>query len=239
MTHVHSHIVIVFPAYNAQHTLQQTIADLPPVWDELVLCDDGSEDETINLSKSLGLTTLMHPVNKGYGGNQKTLYDHVLQGPATHVIMVHPDNQYDTSCLPQMIEKIDAGAALVLGDRMAHAKQDGMPLWRRLGNKLLTMLENRAFGQQLNEYHSGLRAYDASLLRRMPYHEFSDDFVFDSEVIAWTIQQRYTISQVPTRCYYTRDHISSVNFKRSVRYGFATLHTIKKFYAHKDTKKIS
>ena len=219
-------VVIVMPAYNAAKTLEITYKNLPKVYDHVILCDDFSMDETLTASRTLGIETISHDVNKGYGGNQKTLYDAALKRDCDVIVMVHPDNQYETPRLPEMIEMIRSGKAdMVLGSRMTTARKNGMPWWRLLSNRFLTILQNKAFGTHLSEFHSGLRAYRASLLASIDYHSFSDDFVFDSQMIAAIIAHNYKIGEVEVECIY-HDEVSSINFGRSVKYGLETLKTL-------------
>lgn len=225
----HLRVIVVMPAYYAEKTLRATYEGLPKCYDEVILCDDESHDNTYLESKVLGITTIRHPKNRGYGGNQKTLYDAALKRNPDIIVMVHPDNQYETTSLPQMIQKIASREAdLVLGTRMSTALKDKMHVWRYLGNRFLTLLQNTTFHTRLSEFHSGLRAYDARVFERMPYHTFSDNFVFDSEVIAWLAENHYTIGEVPTRCYYTKD-VSSISLKRSIVYGFGTINTLVRY----------
>jgi glycosyltransferase involved in cell wall biosynthesis len=218
-------VIVIMPAYNAEKTLARTCEDMPKVYDEIVVCDDASSDGTHEESLRLGLTTIRHERNKGYGANQKTLYDYAVSRGASIVIMVHPDNQYTTACLPDMISKIEKGASLVIGTRMQTARKNRMPLWKYASNRLLTTLQNITFGTSLSEFHSGLRAYDTKALRMLPYHGFSDDFVFDSEMIASMRAYGFSIQEVPTECFYN-DSVSSINFQRSLSYGMSTLKTL-------------
>lgn len=230
-------VLIILPAYNAAKTLEITIQSIPSVYDSIVLCDDGSNDNTAALSCELGILTLQHTVNKGYGANQKTLLDFTRNGNHRIIVMIHPDNQYDLAAVPEMIKSISENSDdLILGSRMERARENGMPWWKYCGNRLLTFFQNKVYGMSLTEYHSGLRAYSRELVMRMPYHDFSDDFVFDSEVIAWTLAQKYHITEVPTNCYYRADS-SSVNFIRSITYGIQTLIVLFKFIFHAYHKK--
>lgn len=217
------------PAYNAATTLEQTMASLPPIFNEVLLCDDASGDETISVSNRLGLTTLSHATNQGYGGNQKTLYSEALKRNPDIVIMVHPDNQYDTSRLMEMVDRIRIdGLAMILGSRMKNARMNGMPIWKYAGNRFLSFMQNTVFGSHLSEFHSGLRAYDVRALRLVPYERFSNEFGFDSEMIAWLTANHYKIGEIFTDSYYTKKS-SSVNFFDSVRYGLFTLCTLGRF----------
>lgn len=222
-------IIVVMPAYNAELTVENTLRALPRVYDEVLLCDDGSRDDTTKRSAELGITTVGHATNKGYGANQKTLYSLALEKHADIIVMVHPDNQYNTSRISEMIGIVKRGEAdLVLGSRMATARTHGMPWWKYCGNRFLTFFQNRIFKTHFSEFHSGLRVYDAHALARMPWHTFSDNFVFDSETIAWFLANGYGIREVPTECYYN-EKASSLNFCRSVVYGLATLVTLLRF----------
>ena len=217
------------PAYHAQKTLEKTVECLPPIYDEIILCDDGSQDGTYDLSRKLGLTTLRHNNNYGYGKNQKTLYDNALERNPEIIIMVHPDNQYDASCLPEMINLIrNHGADFVIGSRIKSARQNGMPNYKYISNRGLTFLQNLIYSTKLSEFHSGLRAYRVETLRNIPYNNFSDDFVFDSEVIAWIIAHRLAIAETDTICIYHKDS-SSINFRRSFKYGIETLRVLKNY----------
>jgi len=216
-------IIIVMPAYNAAKTLRATVDSLPPIYDRIILCDDASTDETVQVAQELNIQIVVHEHNRGYGGNQKTLYREALKYQPDIIVMVHPDNQYSLEWLAAGIAQVRANQAdYVLGNRMATARQDGMPFWRYSSNRFLTWLQNITFGAHLAEFHSGLRLYRASMIERMPFASFSDDFVFDSQTIAWAFSQGYRFGQMPTRCYYGYKE-SSINFHRSLQYGLATL----------------
>lgn len=221
---MNARLIVVMPAYNAAETLTETIRALPPLYERIILCDDASDDATIRVARKFNnVEVLTHARNRGYGGNQKTLYNRVKKLPCDIVAMVHPDNQYDTTCIQDAIEMIiDNKADMVLGTRMATAKELGMPWWKRGGNRLLSTVQRRVFRTHLSEFHSGLRVFHASLLSEMPYETFSDDFVFDSQVLAWCFGHKKNIREVPTRCFY-RPETSSINLRRSMKYGFATL----------------
>ena len=221
--------IIVMPAYNAARTLRTTLEKLPREYREIILCDDASTDDTVGVSRALGLTTIAHERNCGYGANQKTLYDAALRREPDVIVMVHPDDQYDTAAVPAMVERVAAGASLVLGARMASALKNGMPVWKYTGNRLLTALQNITFRSALSEFHSGLRAYDARLFREMPYASFSDEFVFDSEIIAWCMANGRRVEEVPAECHYTPE-VSSVGFRESVRYGLGTLRVLLRYF---------
>ena len=217
------------PAYNAEKTILSTIKNLPEIYSEIILCDDKSNDNTFEVSKKLGLTSIRHEKNIGYGGNQKTLYNTALERNPKIIAMVHPDNQYDTSSVPKMIHLIENNSAdLILGTRMRSALKNKMPLWKWMSNKLLTALQNKVFNTNLSEFHSGLRVYRASILLKMPYINFSDNFMFDSEVIAWFLANGYKIAEVNSNCYYNNE-ISSISFHQSIIYGLGTIKTLYKY----------
>ncbi|MBA3706514.1 MAG: glycosyltransferase family 2 protein, partial [Bacteroidetes bacterium] len=221
-------VIIVMPAYKAEKTLEDTYKNLPQVYQEVIVCDDAGGDRTFDVSKSLKLTSLRHHKNQGYGGNQKTLYKLALEHGANIIIMVHPDNQYSTDCIPEMIKKINNGSHLVIGSRMKTALKNHMPFWKYVSNRFLTVIQNFVFKTNLSEFHSGLRAYNAHTLKTIPYQMFSNDFVFDSEMIACIQAYGYSITEVDTECFYN-DTVSSINLRRSIRYGLETLKTLLKY----------
>jgi glycosyltransferase involved in cell wall biosynthesis len=231
-------VVVVMPAYNAAKTLEKTHGDLPKdVVDKVILVDDASQDETADIALRLGLDTIVHLQNKGYGGNQKTCYLEALGAGADIVVMVHPDNQYDATSIPRLIKPIIEGKAdLVLGSRLLGGRnetlQGGMPIWKYISNRFLTTVENAALGTHLSEAHTGLRAYSRKLLTTIPFLLNSDDFVFDSEVIAETVAFGFKIAEVPVPTRYFPE-ASSVNFRRSVVYGLSTLNVARKFFLNK------
>ncbi len=230
------HIVVIMPAYNAAQTLERTYRDLPmEVVDRIILVDDVSQDETVEIARQLGLKTIVHIQNRGYGGNQKTCYLEALKDGADIVVMLHPDYQYDSTLVPDMIAPIQRGEAdVMLGSRFlgGQVRTGGMPFYKIVANRFLTTCENLVLGLRLSEAHTGFRAYRREVLETIPFLLNSDDFVFDSEVIAQTVAFGFRISEigVPTRYF---EEASSVNFRRSVVYGFATLWTLVKFIAHK------
>ena len=221
-------ILVVMPAYNAESTLAKTLRALPKVYDKVLICDDASKDKTVKIAQGFGLRTIQNNVNRGYGASQKSLYALAIKNNANIVIMVHPDNQYNTDCMPEMIKHIKNGADLVLGSRMQTARQNGMPWWRFLSNRLLSTIQSWAYSAHMSGYHSGLRAYSTELLQAMPYEKFSNDFVFDSQIIAWAVANGFHIDEVNTECYYTEE-VSSIGFMPSLRYGIATLGVIWQF----------
>ena len=231
-------VTVVMPAYNAARTLAKTHGDLPRhIVDRVILVDDASQDHTPEIARRLGLDVIVHMQNKGYGGNQKTCYMEALRGGADIVVMVHPDNQYDATRIPTMIKPILEGSAdLVLGSRLLEGReatlQGGMPMWKYVSNRFLTSVENLVLGTRLSEAHTGFRAYSRRLLSTIPFLLNSDDFVFDSEVIAQAVAFGFKIVEVPVPTRYFPE-ASSVNFKRSVIYGLGTLNVSRKFLLHR------
>ncbi len=220
-------IAVVMPAYNAERTLEKTYNEIPKDYvDEIILVDDASRDRTAEIAKRLGLEVMAHSENRGYGGNQKTCYTNALKRGADIVAMVHPDYQYDPSALPDLIRPIeDNEADIVLGSRMFYKKdalKGGMPLYKFISNIFLTKLENLAFGLSLSEYHTGLRAYSKKFLNSVDFLSLSDGFVFDTEIIAKAVKQKFRIAEVPIKTRY-QDDSSSISFKDSVEYGLRTL----------------
>lgn len=219
-------VVVVMPAYNAAQTLEKTYLDIPHgIVDQIILVDDVSQDDTVEIARQLGLDVVVHMQNKGYGGNQKTCYIEALRNDADVVVMLHPDYQYDSTLIPELIAPLVSGEAdLVLGSRMlgGGALAGGMPVWKYISNRFLTLIENIAFGQRLSEYHTGFRAYNRRLLETLPFLLNKDSFVFDTEVLAQAVYKGMTIAEtpVPTRYF---EEASSVNFRTSVIYGLETL----------------
>jgi glycosyltransferase involved in cell wall biosynthesis len=230
-------VVIVMPAYNAAQTLERTYADIPhAIVDRIILVDDVSRDQTVDIARNLGLEVIVHRQNRGYGGNQKTCYAAALEAGADVVVMLHPDYQYDATRIPALIEPILAGDAdLMLGSRfIGDPLAGGMPRWKYVSNRFLTVVENLAFGLHLSEYHTGLRAYSRHLLETIPYELNSDDFVFDQELIAQVVaagmRNRIGEVAVPTRYF---EEASSVGFRRSVVYGLSTLRVVARYLLHR------
>jgi glycosyltransferase involved in cell wall biosynthesis len=224
------------PAYNAARTLERTYADIPGgIVDHVILVDDVSHDETVEIAHRIGLEVYVHDQNKGYGGNQKTCYDAALAAGAEVVVMLHPDYQYDATRIPDLIAPITSGHRdLMLGSRfLGDPLAGGMPKWKWVANRFLTTVENVTFGLRLSEYHTGLRAYSRRLLEAIPYHLNSDDFVFDQELIAQVVAvggMQIGEIGVPTRYF---EEASSVGFKRSVVYGVSTLRVVVRFLLHR------
>ncbi|MCU0503006.1 MAG: glycosyltransferase family 2 protein [Anaerolineae bacterium] len=225
-------VIVVMPAYNAARTLERTYNDLPPdVVDHVILVDDVSQDETVEVAQRLGLKVIVHVQNRGYGGNQKTCYLEALRDGADVVVMLHPDYQYDSRLVPQLIAPILEGRAdLVLGSRFLDSATlaGGMPIWKYISNRFLTITENVVLGQHLSECHTGFRAYSRRLLETIPFVLNSDKFVFDTEVIAQTVAFGFTIAEIPVPTRYFAE-ASSVNFRNSVIYGLGTLSTMARY----------
>ena len=220
-------VIVVMPAYNAGRTLEKTYRDLPEgLADDVILVDDGSRDDTASQARKLGLKTFTHPQNRGYGGNQKTCYTLALDLKGDVIVMIHPDYQYDPRRTPRLIAPVlDGEYDIMLGSRIRtrqEALSGGMPLYKYLGNRLLTLTENIVLGQALSEYHTGFRAYSARVLRVMPFHKFSDDFVFDQEVLIWAIRHHYRVGEIPVPVKYFSE-ASSINLSHSLVYGLSTL----------------
>jgi glycosyltransferase involved in cell wall biosynthesis len=226
-------IVVVMPAYNAEKTLERTIRDIPPdSVDEVILVDDCSKDGTVALARRLGLTVIQHEKNKGYGGNQKTCYTEALKRGADVVVMVHPDYQYDARLVPIMAELIHDGICdMVCGNRIRtrhEALSGGMPVYKYFFNRLLTGFENALTGQNLGEWHSGLRAYSRKCLETVPWELDSDDFVFDQQFLMQAAYLKFRIGDVPVTARYFAE-ASSINFRRSCVYGLSALVCLAQF----------
>ena len=228
-------VAVVLPAYNAAETLERTVREIDrDIVDDVLLVDDASTDSTVERAEKLGLVTIVHPHNRGYGGNQKTCYRAALEVGADVVVMVHPDYQYSPRLIPAMVGMITCGHYdLVLGSRIL--AQDsvarGMPRYKYVANRSLTFIENVLLGQKLSEYHTGLRAYSAALLGSLRLERNSDDFVFDNQIIAQALLAGARIGELscPTRY---GDESSSINLRRSIRYGFGVLATAGQYWMH-------
>ena len=231
------YVVIVMPAYNAAKTLEDTFRRIPQgYYDEVIVVDDYSGDETTELARKLNLKAIRHPHNVGYGGNQKTCYMEALRDGADIVVMLHPDGQYDPAIIPEMIKPIQEGRAdMVLGSRMmipGGAAKGGMPGWKRVANRFLTTAENLAMGREFSECHTGYRAYSRRFLETVPFLRNSNGFVFDTEVIFQAVHFGLTVVEVPISTRYFKD-ASSVGFRAGVVYGLGTLATAGRFLAHR------
>jgi glycosyltransferase involved in cell wall biosynthesis len=228
-------IAVVMPAYNAEKTLEMTVSELTDVVDIKILVDDSSKDQTANLSRKLGVQTFIHDANYGYGRNQQTCYREALAAGADIVVMVHPDYQYTPLLVPAMAGMVASGVYdMVLASRIlgAGALKGGMPLYKYVANRFLTAFQNLFLGIKLSEYHTGFRAFSRELLQTLPLLENSDDFVFDNQMIAQAAMFGFKIGEIscPTKYF---EGASSINFKRSVKYGLGVLATTAGFVAHK------
>jgi glycosyltransferase involved in cell wall biosynthesis len=233
----HPRVVVVMPARQAAATLERTVAGIPrDAVDEVILVDDFSSDETVRIARRLPVHVVWHPHQVGYGGNQKTCYMEALQREADVVVMLHPDGQYDSELVPDMVAPILAGEAdLVLGSRLkipGAAIAAGMPRWKWLANRFLTTIENRIMGTSLSEAHTGYRAYSRQLLLTVPFLRNSLDFVFDTELLMQASHLGFRIEEIPARCRYYEE-ASSVSFKTGAVYGVKTLWTGLRLVLHR------
>ncbi|WP_376690722.1 glycosyltransferase family 2 protein [Wenzhouxiangella sp. EGI_FJ10409] len=220
-------VVVVMPAYNAVRTLERTLSEVPrDVVDDIVLVDDASQDDTAGLARSLGIEhVIRHDSNRGYGGNQKTCYRKALDLGADIVVMLHPDYQYSPRLIPAMAELVASGLfPVVLGSRIlgGGAISGGMPVYKYLANRMLTLFQNLCTGAKLSEYHTGYRAFSARLLRQLDLDANSDDFIFDNQMLAQTLARGCRIGEVTCPTHYFGD-ASSINFRRSVTYGLGVI----------------
>lgn len=229
-------IVVVLPAYNAEKTLEATYREIPhDIVDEVILVDDASRDRTVEEARRLGIHTVVHVENKGYGGNQKTCYREALSLGADIVVMLHPDYQYSPRLVTAMASMIVSGHYdVVLGSRIlgGMALKGGMPLYKYISNRFLTFAENLVMGVKLSEYHTGYRAFSRKVLETLPLENNSDDFVFDNEMLAQAVFFGFRIGEIscPTKYF---DDASSISFRRSVTYGLGVLRTSAAFALHK------
>lgn len=223
-------IVVVMPAYNASSTLKKTVDDIPlEMRKSIILVDDKSRDNTVIEAKRLGLKVFQHRKNKGYGGNQKTCYSQALKNSPQVIVMIHPDYQYDSKLTPELVRPIlDGRFDIMLGSRIrtrAEALAGGMPRYKYTSNRLLTLIENIFLGLNLSEYHTGFRAYSIDVLKKIPFNKFSNDFVFDQEMLVSAAYSGYRIGEIPVPVRYFPE-ASSINFRRSLTYGLSTLWTV-------------
>jgi len=221
-------VVVVMPAYNAAGTLRQTVAEVPrDLVDDIVLVDDRSTDETAGVAREIGLHTIVHRENRGYGGNQKTCYSAALGLGADIVVMVHPDYQYTPKLIPALVACLGSGIYdVALGSRIlgGQALAGGMPIYKYVANRILTVSQNLVVGAKLSEYHTGYRAFTREVLETLPLEENDDDFVFDNQMLAQAIVFGYRIAEVTCPAKYF-EGASSISFRRSVKYGFGVLKT--------------
>lgn len=246
--------IVIMPAYNASNTLEKTISDIPFDYvDELILVDDASRDNTIEVAKNIGMnhsrltlsvneysnnkdkilfTVFQHNKNKGYGGNQKSCYNIALSHKADIVIMLHPDYQYDPKLIKHFVEFIKDGSFdVMLGSRIRSRREvisGGMPYYKYFANRSLTLFQNIVTGMSLSEWHTGMRAYTKEVLESIDYKNFSDDFVFDTQVLLSIVKKNYSIGDIPVPVRYFKE-ASSINFTRSLKYGILTVFETIKF----------
>lgn len=218
-------IIVVLPAYNAAATLAKTVGDIPDMVDEIILVDDKSRDETVAIAQELGLFVFLHTENGGYGANQKTCYRLALEHGADIVIMIHPDYQYDPRLIKFFVEFIGADYFdVMLGTRIRSRREalaGGMPRYKYFSNRALTIFENFVSGYNLSEWHTGMRAYKREVLEKINWQKNSNDFVFDSQVLFQIVKAHYRIGEIPAPVRYFQE-ASSINFRRSLKYGLGT-----------------
>ena len=233
-------IVVVLPAYNAEKTLEKTFLEIPfDIVDEVVLVDDFSDDDTFALAKKLGVSHILkHQKNRGYGGNQKSCYNKALEIGGDIVVMLHPDYQYTPKLIHSMCYLIANDVyEVVLGSRILGkgALKGGMPLYKYVANRFLTLFQNILMGQKLSEYHTGYRAFSANVLRRIPYGRNSDDFVFDNQMLAQICHNGFEIAEITCPTKYFKE-ASSINLKRSITYGLGVMKTAIQYFMSKRLK---
>ena len=221
------HVVVVMPAYNAEATLKKTYLDIPKdKVSEILVVDDVSCDRTVAIAKKLRLPIFVHDKNLGYGGNQKTCYKKALERGADIIVMIHPDYQYDATLTGELIEPIlQKRVNIMLGSRIRSRKESiegGMPLYKYLSNRFLTLAENIVLGLNLSEYHTGFRAFESTVLESLPLDSFSDDFVFDAQILISAHARNFSIGEIPVPVRYFPE-ASSINFLRSIKYGLEIL----------------
>ncbi|MGH9607352.1 MAG: glycosyltransferase family 2 protein [Terracidiphilus sp.] len=227
------HVAVVMPAYNAENTLEQTVRELPEIVDVAILVDDCSSDRTAALARELGLRTFVHDANYGYGRNQQTCYREALAAGADIVVMLHPDYQYTPALVSAMAAMAASGIYdMVLGSRIlgGGALKGGMPFYKYVANRFLTAFQNLFLGVKLSEYHTGFRAFTKELLESLPLLENSDDFVFDNQMIAQAVRFGFRIGEISCPTSY-HEKASSINFRRSMKYGLGVLATTASFVA--------
>ncbi len=230
-------IIAVLPAYNAERTLAATLADVPVgSVDEILLVDDGSKDNTVRVAREMGLTVIEHPENRGYGGNQKTCYRYALDHGAHIIVMIHPDYQYDSRVISHAVGMIELGICDVIVGNRIRSRQEAfkgrMPTYKYFANRALTLFENFTLGQNLGDFHSGFRVYRRDVLETIPFERNSDDFVFDTQFLVQAVNFGFRLGDVPVPVRYF-DEASSINFKRSMKYGMSTVSTVARWWLHR------
>jgi len=230
-------VIVVMPAYNAAATVERTVAEIPPgLAAEIILVDDASRDDTVAIARRLGLTVIEHPANRGYGGNQKTCYTAALRQGADYVIMIHPDYQYDGRLAGHLLGFLTTGVVdVMLGSRIRTRREalaSGMPLYKYLANRFLTILENIALGQNLTEFHSGYRLYTRRVLETIPWHRNAEGFVFDSQFLVQAVHFGFRLGDAPVPTRYMPE-ASSINWRRSIAYGLGTVWTVAELWLHR------
>ncbi len=231
-------VIVIMPAYNAEKTLEKTFNDIPKdIVDKVILGDDCSFDRTVEIAKKLGIQVLKTPQNLGYGGNQKMLYREALQQGADIIVMLHPDWQYDATKIPALIAPLLSGAKdVMMGSRILGGRlgtlAGGMPIYKFISNRFLTWVENVVLRLNLSEYHTGFRAFTRKVLKKIPFEMNSDDFVFDTEVLAEVAAFGFKAGEIPVPCRYFAE-ASEINFIRSTKYGLQTLIVCAKLSLHR------
>jgi glycosyltransferase involved in cell wall biosynthesis len=230
-------IIVIMPAYNAELTLEKTYQDIPKdVVDESILTDDASSDRTVEIAKQLGIVVNVHSENMGYGANQKTCYDDALRRDADIIVMIHPDYQYDPRVIPFAVGFITNDICdIVMGSRIRTRKEaleGGMPIYKYISNRFLTIVENIVLGQNIGDFHSGFRVFKREVVETIEYHYNSNDFVFDTEFLAQAIFSGFRIGDIPIPTRYFPE-ASSINFRRSIKYGIQTITVMLKFILQK------
>ncbi len=235
-------IVVVMPAYNAEATLEKTYNEIPKDFiDEIILVDDFSKDNTVNIAKQLNIKTICHSKNMGYGANQKTCYNEALKIGADITIMLHPDYQYNPKLIPAMASMIAYNNYdFVIASRFltGNAKKSKMPRYKYFANRFLTSFQNILLNKDLSEYHSGYRAFNSEILKKIDYNSLSNDFIFDNELITLICRNNFSIGEISTPARYFNE-ASSINFKNSCKYGLGVLFISIKFFLNKAKNKIS
>ena len=232
-------VIVIMPAYNAERTLEKTYYDIPKgIVDEVILCDDYSHDQTVQVAEKLGLTIIRHEQNKGYGANQKACYDAALKNGADFIVMVHPDYQYDPRVIPFALGFLATDICdVIIGSRIRSREEvlkGGMPVYKYIFNRILTAVENTVFGQNLGDFHSGFRVYRREVLEKINYRENSDDFIFDIEFLAQAVFSKFRTGDIPIPTRYFPE-ASSISFKRSLTYGIQNLLVMAKYILEKTT----